>query len=316
MNLTKNSLELSRFSPLKHLLVHDIFTNGYNGWMALMPNFTQSPNFDTRPSIVTKDQWAPVMLSTATYRYPGTHGALSGTYSLKLSTRPVSNPYSEPPKPGSIGHAIKRLSFHHPKRERLQFEMWFAYTTEQDHVDGEQDLSGLRENSIRAFGAGFDIQERDNRYFTGFRYLNSVDGKPYRKWQYISAADVTDKEWAYGTEGDWCKRGVDPMWYGRRYSDGRHEGFKNVPNGEQQLCYNETDCKINWLYFRMLINTKKHEYIELQAQDQVYDMRGLPITLIPKYNRIDGLMNPLIWVENDFNRRVFFYIDSLVISQA
>jgi hypothetical protein len=309
------NINLSRFQPLNHILTFDIFSTGYNGWMALMSNFTQAPNFDARLSIIVKHQWPPVMLSTATYRYLGTHGALSGTYSLKISTRPVVNPYDQPPQPGSIGHAIKRMSFHHFKRKRLQFEMWFAYTVEQDFVEGEEDLAGLSENSIRAFGAGFDIQERSNRYFTGFRYLNSVDGKFHKKWQYISPADVSDMEWAYGTEGDWCKRGVDPMWYGRRYADGQHEGFKDVPGGNQHLCYNETDCKINWLYFRMLIDTEKREYIELQAQDQIFDMRNLPITLLDPYKRIDGLMNPLVWVENDARRRVFFYIDSIVISQ-
>jgi len=281
-----------------------------------MPNFTQAPNFDTRKSVLVKHQWPPVMLSSATYRYPGTHGSYSGTYSLKLSTRPVANRYEEMPAPGSMGHAIKRMSFHHVRRRELQLEMWFAYTAEQDRVPSSSDLGGLNENSLRAFGVAFDLQERGNRAFAGVRYVNAVNGEPHRKWQYISPSETTDdREWAYGSEGDWCKKGVDPLWYGRRHPDGRHDGFKYVPNGSQELCYNETDCKINWLYFRLKIDVENRKYIEMQAQDRIFDMRGIDIYPISAYARIEGLLNPLVWVENDTNRRVFLYIDSIVISQ-
>ena len=78
----------SRFQPLERILAYDVFNTGFNGWMTLMPNFTEYPDFDVPATLVCKDQWPPVMLSSATYRYPGTHGAMSGTYSLKLSTRP------------------------------------------------------------------------------------------------------------------------------------------------------------------------------------------------------------------------------------
>lgn len=316
MSFAPNNLVSGRFQPLEQALCCDVFSTGYNGWMALMPNFTQAPNFDTRASIVVKHQWPPVMLSSATFRYPGTHGALSGTYSLKLSTRPVVAPYEQMPQPGSLGHAIKRMSFHRPKRKRIQFEMWFSYTAEQDRVQGDTDLAGLSEKSIRAFGVGFDFQERRKRSFAGVRYLNSVNGDLQKKWQYISPReDTTDEEWAYGTEGDWCKKGVDPLWYGQRFADGRHDGFKDIPGGAQELCYNETDCKINWLYFRFLFDVENRQYLEMQAQDRVLDMRGLPIYSIPTYARIEGLLNPLVWIENDAARRVFLYVDSIVISQ-
>ena len=309
-------LDLARFDPLEHVLVHDVFDTGQHGWMALLPNFTQAPDFDTRRSIIDKSQWPPVMLSSATYRYPGTHGSLSGTYSLKIPTRPVCRPYAEPPAPGSMGHAIKRMSFHRSTRGLHQIEMWFAYTVEQDRIRGMEDLAGISENAVRAFGAGFDIQERGERYFVGARYLNAMDGTPVRKWQIMQAADVTDREWAYGAEGEWNKRGIDPMWYGRRHPDGSTDGYQFVPAGEQLLCYNETDCKINWLYFRLLFDTAKREYVELQAQDAVYDLRGTAVSAVAGYARIDGLMNPVIFVENDAPRRVFLYVDSVVISMA
>ena len=37
----------SRFQPLSHILSYDIFDKGFNGWMILMPNFTEHPDFDT-----------------------------------------------------------------------------------------------------------------------------------------------------------------------------------------------------------------------------------------------------------------------------
>ena len=307
---------LSRFNPLDQILVYDVFNNGFNGWMAILPNFTQAPDFDVRDSIVDKTQWPPVMLSSATYRYPGTHGSLSGTYSLKISTRPVVNPYLQPPAPGSLGHAIKRLSFHRHRRGLHQLELWLAYTVEQDRVRRSEDLGGISENAVRAFGAGFDIQEGGERYFVGARYLNAMDHKAVRRWQIVQAADVSDSEWAYGAPGEWNKRGIDPMWYGKRHQDGSTDGFCFVPDSGQQLCYNETDCKINWLYFRLLFDTAKREYVELQAQDAIYDLRGEPITAVPAYARINGLMNPFIWVENDDDQRVFLYVDSVVVSMA
>jgi len=307
-------LELDRFDPLSRILTFDVFRSGFNGWMTLMPNFTQPPDFGTRETVFEKTQVAPVMLSSATFRYPGTHGAMSGNYSLKLSTRPVASRYEEIPVPGSFGHALKRLSFHRPQRGLVQLEMWFSYTAEQDRVAGSDDLAGISERAIRAFGVSFDIQDRGDRYFAGARYLNSVNGELKQRWQLMRAAECTDEEWAYGRKGEWNRRGVDNFWYGRRYPDGRHDGFQDIIDGDQQLCYNETDCKINWLYFRLLFDTEKREYVELQCEDETFDVRGIGFTIVPTYARIEKLLNPNIWVENDTDRRVFMFVDSILIS--
>ena len=310
----KDNIEVSRFLPLKTVLDYDVFNNGFNGWMVIMPNFCND-GFEQSPSILSKDQWPPCMLSTATFRYPGSNGSMSGQYSLKISTRPVCNPYCQIPAPGSLGHGIKRISFFRKDREFLQFETWFAYTAEQDVCDSEGELPGLHESSVRSFGFGFDIQEGGRRYFAGGRYLNSVDGNLQKKWQIIWPTAKDDNEWAYGTDGDWCVKGVDPFWYGKRFPDGRHQAFIDVKDGGQNLCYNETDCKLNWQYFRLKINTKKLEYLELQCQDKIMDLEHHPIYSVDPYDRIDGLLNPLAWVENDANRRSFLYLDSVVISQ-
>ncbi|MDO4950070.1 MAG: hypothetical protein Q4E55_07915 [Bacteroidales bacterium] len=307
----------SRFQPLERILCYDVFDNGFNGWMTLLPNFTEYPDFDVPPTLVNKDQWPPVMLSSATFRYPGTHGSMSGTYSLKLSTRPHASPYCEKPAEGSMGHAIKRLSFARPGSRYVQIEAWFTYTAEQDKVDGgNRPQPGLHEDSIRAFGMGFDLQERGERYFVGIRYLNAVDGTPMRKWQYVHSTEgVTDKEWAFGLDGDWCKKGIDPWWFGRRYPNGDHDGFKDVPDGKQSLIYNETDCKLNWQYMRLKVNTHDRTYVEMQCQDRIWNLGNLPVDAVKGYNRIENLINPVFWVETDANRRVFLYIDSVVVSQ-
>ena len=35
----------SRYQPLKRVLSYDVFNTGFNGWMTLMPNFTEYPDF-------------------------------------------------------------------------------------------------------------------------------------------------------------------------------------------------------------------------------------------------------------------------------
>ena len=307
MNKTANpSILGGRFQPLQTILCHDDFNHGTGGWLELTPNFT-NPNFTARQSIIDKSRWGPAMLSTASFGYVGTHGAMTGIYSLKMATKPVANRYEEPPAAGSISHAIKRLSTFRPKG-LTQLEMWYAYTPEQDRI-------GLGEKDIRAFGVTFDIQDESYRYFAGVRYLNSVNGELKRQWQFSQAAeDITDEDWAYGCQGEWNKRGVDPMWYGRRYPDGKTDGFSFVPGGQQKLCYNESDDKINWIYLRLTVDLATREYVELQSGTQIFNLRGNKPTLVKPYAGIQGLLNPVIWVETDTNRRVFLYVDSVVIS--
>lgn len=305
MNDRMIDYRLDKFQPLKHILCFDDFDNGLCGWTNLMPNYTLD-NFGVRNSVVEKTQWGPIMLSSGTFRFPGTHGSMDGIYSLKLATRPVAGPYQGPPAPGSISHAIKRMTMHRKPR-RIQFEMWYAYTTEQDR-------SGLSENDVRAFGVCFDLQDSIARNFVGVRYLNSMDGQLKKEWQFMQSNDVTDAEWAYDTQGDWCKRGVDPIWYGKRHANGETDGFQFIPNSRQELCYNESDDKINWLYLRFTYDLENKAYVEMQSRDKVFDLSGLKATNVPPYARIEGLLNPVIWVETDSDRRVFLYVDSIVIS--
>src|SRR3546814_2353488 len=144
---------LARVSPLKHIRTYEDVDRGACGWLNLMPNYTRE-NFGVRNSIVEKTQWGPVMLSSATFRFPGTHGSMDGTYSLKLATRPVANQYLQPPAPGSISHAIKRMTTHR-KPGLVQMEAWYAYTPEQDRwgrsEEHTSELQSLMRNSYAVF---------------------------------------------------------------------------------------------------------------------------------------------------------------------
>lgn len=305
---------LSNFNPLENIVCYDDFDRGLCGWTNLMPNYTSKGFLPTytrdgaaeTDGIVDKTQWGPIMLSSASFRFPGTHGSMNGTYSLKLSTRPEANKYEAPPAPGGMSFAIKRLNAN-KEPGLIQYEMWYSYTAEQDRW-------GIGDKDIRAIGICFDIQDKRGRSHIGARYVNSINGQLKQEWQFIQASDVSDEEWAYGSKGNWCKSGVDPFWYGRRYPDGSADSFKFIPNSKQGLCYNETDDKINWVYFRLLYDMKSKEYVEIQSRDKIFDLRGMKATVVEPYARIDGLINPLVWIESDTDRRAFLFIDSIVIS--
>lgn len=298
-------LALQRFNPLSTILTFDDFDRGACGWLDLTPNFTELGHRH-RPTALDKSRWGAPMLSSSTFGYVGTHGSMDGTYSLKLATKPVAARYEDKPVPGSFSHALKRISMHRPI-ERLQLEMWYAYTPEQDRV-------GMGEKDIRAFGMFFDIQDHEHRWQPGIRYLNSVNGEMAQRWQVMEAADVSDVAWAYGREGEWNIRGIDGLWYGERRPDGTLDAFSEVPGGQQQLCYNESDDKINWLYLRLLVDFANRRYVEFQSMDRVFDLSSATPTLTRPYARIEGLINPIVWLENDADRRVFLNIDSVVVS--
>ena len=129
-------------------------------------------------------------------------------------------------------------------------------------------------------------------------------------WSGNEETSITeDRKSAWG-----AKPGIDPQWFGRRFPDGSTEGFRDIPDGEQRLCYNETFDKINWHYLRFLVDSSRREYVELQCNERTYDLRGVQPTLAPAYPRIWSLLNLALWVEADTNRRCFLFVDSAVIS--
>ena len=298
--------QLERYNPLARVITFDDFDRGFNGWMDLTPNYVYN-DYESFDSAVNLSSWAPSMLSSASMRFAASHGSMEGTYSLKLSTRPTGGPPSEPPADGSMGVVLKRLSrFGDPSK--IQIEAWYAYTPAQDR-------EGIGEEDIRAFGFYFDIQDAQHRYMPGVRYVNSVGGKLVKKWQYWKVADgVTHADWNFGVDDGWCAPGIDNLWYGRRYEDGSSDGYQWVENGQQDLLYNESPDKLNWLYFRLTVDVRNREYIELQSMDKVFDLRGVSCTLADRYRAIDNLINPIFYLETDTDRSVHLFLDSVVYS--
>jgi hypothetical protein len=307
-----------RFRPLPEVIFYDDFDTGLNGWISLNPNFRQD-RMEYYPALERLMHWGPPMLSTATFGYAGTHGSLSGTYSMKLATRPVAGKATEQPVAGSMGHAIKRLTFR--SKQLLKCEMWYAFTAEQDRP-------GIGESDMRAFGFFWDVQDDEYRAFYGARYVNAADGKMQQRWQLLKAAEGRPEDWGdqgqsapgenpeqeSGSNRVFLSRGIDPQWHGLRYANGSSDAFYDIPDSGQKLCYNETVDKINWHYMALTIDLARREYVELESVGRTFDLRGVQPTLVKRFPRIDWLLNPVVWVEADTDRRVFLYVDSIVNS--
>ena len=68
------------------------------------------------------------------------------------------------------------------------------------------------------------------------------------------------------------------------------------------------------MYLRLTFDAARREYVQLQSGATVFDLRGIQPTLVKPYSGIQGLLNPVVWVETDTNRRVFLFVDSILIS--
>ncbi len=306
-------MNLYGYDPLKNIIFADDFDKGNNGWLNLMPNFRQD-KFDYYDSFKGWTAWGPPMLSSATFPYAGTHGSMHGTYSMKVATRPVAAPAEKRPISGSEGMAIKRLT--HRYNGLLKCEMWYAFTAEQS-------VPGIGEDAIRAVGFFWDTADGDSRTMFGARYLNSANGKMQQRWQLFKVDENTNEPWGFDGDsapGDTPEEkvtlvpGIDGAWLGARKPDGSSSGFYDIPNSTQKLCYNETPNKINWHYFALTVDLDKKEYVSLESVDRKWDLRGIKATTVGRYPRIDWILNPVVFIESDSNRRVFLYVDSIVNS--
>ncbi|WFR65875.1 MFS transporter [Curtobacterium flaccumfaciens] len=293
------------YRPLGSVLTADDFDTGMNGWLDLRPNFV-GPDFAAHSHEIDLEHWGPVMLSSATFAFSGTHGSASGTYSLKLTSRSPAAPPEQPPASGSMSLAIKRLAV--PRDAvRIRVEAVVAYTTEQDRP-------GLGVDAMRAFGMFVDLQDDECRYMPGVRYVNTAGGEPVRRWQYFDRTTSTDAEWSYGVDG-WHRAGIDPQWYGERRPDGSTSGTAWFGDGAQGLIYNETDDKVNWMPVALEIDLRTRTYVAFEANGRAFTFpAGAGPTQASTYRNIDRLLNPVFFVEADGDRRVSLFVDSVVVS--
>jgi hypothetical protein len=293
---------LSKFNPLPRILCFDDFDEGPNGWCQLSGNYIEG-------SLDTMSPWMqdlrPPQLSTCTFFDVGTHGAMSGSYALKLATRPT---------PGHFAVAIKRLTA--AARGRICFEMYFTYKAETtfgpaSRVGGNgvawDSNSHPSETEFGDFTISNDIGEPGGqRYLLALRYVNADEhGQLVQRWMSKTTVHPTGK---MRLSGALAERPPDLHTL-------RPEDWTPVPGGDQPLCFNEVPTKVNWHYLRWQFDTRNRRNLELQVNDRVMDLRELPVPMYDhSYRALDGLMNFLVDVRTRTGVRNFLYLDSAVIS--
>ena len=156
--------QLSKFEPLEQIVLYDRFDCGLSGWTELLGDYEgRLENVTQYPELMDS---RPPMLSTATMHDSGSAGAFSGTYSMKLATRP---------KEGHVAKALRRLTFR--KKSRLQCELYFTFKPEASEIK-------LSELDVRGFGVSYDLQDDQRREWPAIRFLNAQAERRIERWQY------------------------------------------------------------------------------------------------------------------------------------
>ena len=275
---------LSRFSPLSRIICYDDFDRGLHGWTALIGNYE-----DTLDSILPGFRdLRPPMLSNLTVWDTGTDGSFNGNYALKLATRP---------KTGSIGVAVKRLTFQEVGPLRL--ETYFTFKPEASELR-------LSETDVRAAGVLLDLQDSDakandpGRVMPHLRYLNAFNGQAMARWQYkkdrVPMRDI-------GGSGKT-----------RSHFHLSSEGWLDVPGAGQRLCYNEIATKQNWHYLRLDFDLKTMSFLGFRCNDRVFDVSAIEPMRMPAMANLWCMLNLAFWVETDLDKRGFLYLDSVLLS--
>ena len=282
--LSRGDPNLGKFEPLPRIVVYDDFDRGLCGWTQLIGNYE-----DTLDNIRNSEDTRPPMLSSAPMFDIGSHGAMDGTYSMKIATRA---------QPGHFAYAVKRLTWQ--RLGVIQLEAFLTYTVEASTLTlGDEDL--------RAFTVQMDLQggaeDRGLRALPTMRYHNSQDGELRRRWQ-IRSKHFRPKVQT-GSSGKASAGSTHPL---------RADEFEDIPDAYQPLCYNEVATKINWHYVRWLVDLQTLQSLEFQCNDRVYDLRGIPPVVGPAESNLANLLNFAFAIEADSDRRCFLYIDSLLLS--
>jgi|MudIll2142460700_1097286.scaffolds.fasta_scaffold141308_2 hypothetical protein len=272
---------LSRFEPLSRIIYCDDFDEGYNGWLGLIGNYEGSLD-SMLPGYA---QYLQPMLSPVTMWDTGSHGSHDGTYCLKTATRA---------RKGSQNVSLKRVTFRHPGP--IQFEGYFCFKPEASDLQ-------LSELDVRAVGVLFDLQDGEagsRRVMPHIRYLNALDGTPMLRWQYKQAKAPFAK---IGTSGKTVSHyHLAP------------EGWEDVPDGGQKLCYNEVPTKINWHYLKIGFDLRAMRFTALQCNDRSFDVSKMSPMVIPAMANLWCMLNLAVFVETDVDKRAFLFLDSVCLS--
>lgn len=276
--------DLSRFDPMDRIIVYDDFDRGIQGWTSLIGNYE-----DTLDAVLPpyRDIRGP-MLSNLSMWDTGTDGSMNGTYALKLATRP---------KAGSLGVAIKRLTFRHAGPIRL--EAYFTFKPEASKLR-------LSETDVRAVGALFDFQDVDRkgagseRVMPHLRYLNALEGEAQFRWQFKRQTEPLESIGGTGKT--------------KSHFHLAPQGWEDVPDGDQLLCYNEIATKQNWYYLRVDWDLANMQFLHFQCNDRVFDVSAMGPMRIPAMANLWCMLNTVFFVETDCDKRAFLYLDSIMLS--
>ncbi len=267
---------LSRFDPLPRILFYDDFDEGLQGWTTLVGNYED----DIDRMHPGYQQITAPMLSNLSHWDCGSHGAMSGTYALKIATRAKTDAQSV---------AIKRITYRAAGPIKLEF--YFTFKPEANELK-------LSKHDVRSVGVLFDLQDDEHRVMPHLRYLNSHHGETRQAWQYkekpvsferFSAETVTHYHLA---DQDWV----------------------DLPGGPQELCYNEIPTKVNWHYAAVGIDLASMRFTGFQCNDVAYDMSGVGALTLDAMPNLRGMLNVAFFAEADSDKRTFFYVDSVLLS--
>jgi hypothetical protein len=274
---------LSRFDPLPRIIAFDDFDRGLCGWTQLVGNYEGS--LDT--ILPGYRELNGPMLSSVSHWDSGTHGSADGTYALKIPTRATRD---------SQAVGIKRLTFREAGPVRLEFYMTFK---------PEASALALSDRDIKAVGFLLDLQVGDQtgnaeRVMPHVRYLNARDGELQQKWQFKPGAPTIRD---IGDSSDT----VSHFHLG-------DEGWKDIPGGEQRLCYNEIATKVNWHYVRFDFDLATMTAGRLQCNDRVFDLDGFDSLRMPAMKNLWCMLNVAMFAETATDKRAFLYLDSVCLS--
>jgi hypothetical protein len=296
---------LSKYDPLPRILAVDDFNDGLHGWVEL------GGNYNGRGDLESLDHhfrdFRPPQLSSANFFDVGTHGGMTGTYSMKLATRA---------RKGHTATGIRRLTM--SGRGLLQIEAYIAWKTEANLSGTEEEAntygditwdanSHPSEAQFGAFTVATDLCGDGIRYHNVMRFVNSDwDGHLIQKWAYPVVPEPTPHErWA----------GEHDYGYAADFTAPNPDDWRFVSEDRVETCYNEVPTKINWHYLRFVIDTSTRSNVELQFNNSVIDLRDVPVPpYADKYESLENLLNFYFSVRTLSGVRNFLYLDSVVIS--
>ena len=274
---------LSKFDPLPRILCFDDFDRGHCGWSQLIGNY--EGDLDTM--LAGYQPIASPMLSTIGHWDGGSHGGVDGSYVLKLATRPRRD---------AVTVGIKRLTFRQPCPIRLEFYMTFK---------PEASELALLEQDVKSIGflldlQGSDTQTNGQRVMPHLRYLNARDGDLQRRWQFKPEAPIIHD----------IGPGVDTV----SHFHLEDTGWRDLPGGNQRLCYNEIPTKVNWHYVSFDFDLRTMQATAFRCNDRQFDMSGFEPMRLPAMKNLWCMLNVCLFAETAVDKRAFLYIDSVCLS--